>query len=585
MTSQAAKTKGWVIGIAWSIAILIRALLAWADRHSVGNDGIHYLDMGDAYWRGDWPMAINAVWSPFYSWLLGLALLVLQPSSYWEYAVVHLVNLLIYVGTLGCFEFFLRALLEYRQEVSHPDNGADGDLGLPEWALRILGYSWFLWSSVVLMGVPSVTTPDMCVAAVVYLAVGLLLRIRIGDRPQLNFLALGAVLGVGYLVKQVLFPLAIVFLAASVFAARGGGRAVRLTLVAFTVFLVIAGPFIVALSLAKGRLTFGDAGKITYITTLVNMPYRHWHGAPAGTGIPQHPPRQLLAVPPIYEYGSPVGGTYPPTYDSSYWYEGAVVKIDLKRQARVFLKNLSEYLKIFFESRVEIPVGLFILFYMSGRGWSIVRDLAQYWYLLIPALAALLMYALVYVEGRYIAPFIVLLNVGLYAGVRLPDSPEGRRLMTCVTIVIVAMTLFSLRPVIVAAASTTVNSVMSGEGATPNPKWEVADALRRMGVREGAKFASLEYPGRGKTPWARLARVQFVAELYDEEGCDLQCPNGQIYKHAFWYADDALKSRIIQTFRDSGAEFIVTDGVPRWAMADGWQRVGRTGTFLYSLRR
>jgi hypothetical protein len=27
-------------------------------------DGISYLDIGDAYWRGDWHMAINAFWSP-----------------------------------------------------------------------------------------------------------------------------------------------------------------------------------------------------------------------------------------------------------------------------------------------------------------------------------------------------------------------------------------------------------------------------------------------------------------------------------------------------------------------------------------
>ena len=67
--------------------------------HSMNADGISYLDMGDAYFRGDWQMAVNGVWSPLYAWILGAALYVIQPSLHWEFAVVHLVNFLIYQPT------------------------------------------------------------------------------------------------------------------------------------------------------------------------------------------------------------------------------------------------------------------------------------------------------------------------------------------------------------------------------------------------------------------------------------------------------------------------------------------------------
>jgi len=99
----------------WCGAIALGALDAWAMRNHMDSDGISYLDMGDAYWRGDWHMAVNAYWSPLYSWLLGLAMKVLKPSAYWEYAVVHLVIFVIYVAALASFEFLMRAFIDYRR--------------------------------------------------------------------------------------------------------------------------------------------------------------------------------------------------------------------------------------------------------------------------------------------------------------------------------------------------------------------------------------------------------------------------------------------------------------------------------------
>jgi hypothetical protein len=86
----------------------------------MGADGISYLDIGDAYWRGDWPTAINAMWSPFYSWLTGLTLLVFQPSPYWEFTVIQLLNFAIYLLSLAAFAFFLRELRRFVKRKSKP---------------------------------------------------------------------------------------------------------------------------------------------------------------------------------------------------------------------------------------------------------------------------------------------------------------------------------------------------------------------------------------------------------------------------------------------------------------------------------
>ena len=54
---------------------------AWGRRHnsadglgSLGPDGISYVDIGGASMRRDWYVAVNAMWTPLYSWLLGVTL-------------------------------------------------------------------------------------------------------------------------------------------------------------------------------------------------------------------------------------------------------------------------------------------------------------------------------------------------------------------------------------------------------------------------------------------------------------------------------------------------------------------------------
>src|SRR6266851_4941539 len=99
----------------WIVALTLGAAQAWVTRFTMNPDGVSYLDIGDAYWRSDWHNAINAYWSPLYSWVLGFFLKVLKPSAYWEYPVAHFVNFLIYVAMLASFEFFLATFIADRK--------------------------------------------------------------------------------------------------------------------------------------------------------------------------------------------------------------------------------------------------------------------------------------------------------------------------------------------------------------------------------------------------------------------------------------------------------------------------------------
>src|SRR5690242_3748378 len=62
----------------WLVVITLGALHASAGRHEIQPDGVSYLDVADKYLAGEWHAAINAYWSPLYSWLLGLALAVVR---------------------------------------------------------------------------------------------------------------------------------------------------------------------------------------------------------------------------------------------------------------------------------------------------------------------------------------------------------------------------------------------------------------------------------------------------------------------------------------------------------------------------
>src|SRR5690606_16359423 len=63
----------WLSRVFWLFGIVMAALHAWAaaQAYSMNADGIAYLDIGDAYMRGDWDVAVNPVWSPLYSWIIG----------------------------------------------------------------------------------------------------------------------------------------------------------------------------------------------------------------------------------------------------------------------------------------------------------------------------------------------------------------------------------------------------------------------------------------------------------------------------------------------------------------------------------
>src|SRR5262249_998042 len=134
------------------------------------------------------------------------------------FPLVHAVNLLLFLFALACFDFCWRTWLEDHLAYNASGDGS-GMLCLPPGALLAIVYGLFTWSAVGLIGVQLIS-PDLLVAALVYLAAGLTLQLRRSAPRPLTAALLGLVLGLGFLAKAVMLPLAGVSLLVAFLPAR-----------------------------------------------------------------------------------------------------------------------------------------------------------------------------------------------------------------------------------------------------------------------------------------------------------------------------------------------------------------------------
>ncbi|MGH9907198.1 MAG: hypothetical protein ACRD8U_16625, partial [Pyrinomonadaceae bacterium] len=345
--------------------------------------------------------------------------------------------------------------------------------------------------------------------------------------------------------------MAIVFLAVGMFSPGNLRRALPRIALAMAVFFLIAGPFVFAISRVKGRLTFGDSGRLNYLWAINRIPSPHWQGDPPGYGTPVHPSRKIFKAPPIYEFGYPIGGTYPIWYDPSYWYEGGVSKFDLRQQLRVFGGAAKSYYELFHQWGLQygLLVGLLTLYLMGHRGRSTFRDLRPQLSLIIPAIVGIGLYSMVNVQGRYVASFFVLLWLALFSGVRLHEIPGAHRLLKSTTIVLMSIMIFTSVASSSREAVLTARSFLTSEDGTTHEQWQVAEGLRAIGMSPGDNVGIIGRPSRAF--WAHLAGLRVIAELMERDA------------GSFWEGTPTLKHEIIQTFARTGAKVIVAEKPPR----------------------
>jgi len=487
-----------------------------------------------------------------FSWLIAMVLHIFHPSPFWETPLLHLVNFAGLLVALRCFEFFFVTFLEFLQRSGQPVT--EPLLSLPVWWL--LGYAIFFSTALQVLSLEP-TNPDTWVCVVSYLALGILLRIVLQPQKWVRYAIFGVVLGLGYLTKCFYFPLSLVFLFT---AWLGGGASVRnLARVALAAlfFALVAGPFVFALSRSKHRLTYGDVGGIAYAMFVDPIPQPvSWQGEDH-TGTPLHPVRQILTSPRVMEFAIPIAGTYPPTYDLSYWMEGVKAHFNVRGQVRILRQSFGTFFLIFL-TQIEFALGVLALLFYQPRWRGFVTSLASFWPIWLPATIACVAYSFVLVENRYVAPFLPFIWLSVFAAALSLPSRHVR-----LAVILATLSIMGIK-----VAKYFVSDLIA-IGHQENVDWQVSKSLRDWGLKPGDRVAVIA--ASAEAHWARLAGVKIVTEL----------PLGQ--EGIFWEGDSALQDRVFAAFASTGSRVVVVKGPPLGSIRNGWFRLGNTPYCAHTL--
>jgi hypothetical protein len=157
------------------------------------------------------------------------------------------------------------------------------------------------------------------------------------------------------------------------------------------------------------------------------------------------------------------------------------------------------------------------------------------------------------------------------ANLRLPHWPHAAQWLNRASIILMVFLLLNIGLFALEGARALALPMSPEEAAwqtVTSPSWVVAEGLRELDFLPGDKVAVIGYSF--DAAWARLARLQIVAELFPWDA------------RRFWEADSFVQSRVIQAFARSPAKAIVSEQSPN-ELPKGWVRVKDSSFALYFL--
>ena len=482
------------------MVIAIGALYAWHWRFYVNPDGVGYYDVADTFLSRGWFAAIHTHRDPVYPVLLAMANRLFHVTPYWESTAAHAVTFFMYCAAFVALEFLLAQL---------------GNAMLVP-----IAYALFLWGCNFATATgPSVLSPDLLAAAGVFAGSALVARIAGGRRGWTTYAALGATLGLGYLSKEAMLPIGVFLLLAA--AAAGGRRALPRIALAAVLFAGIACFYIVPLSMKLGRFSAGESSRYNLILWV------------ASAGRPLHARPVIFRDPLIVMYPPGVApGSYAVHDDLRYWLDGMRPRFDLRTQLRRMRHSIGDYSEML---RVPLHLALLVVFLaLLFSAENRLEPLRRYWFLTLPSIATMAMYATVLVLPRYVSPSITVLWLALFAGFGVETLRRAARLMAAAGVA-VFLAIFTNREVM------TEWQLLRQPALHEN--WLLAERLRQSGVRPGDHVAVVNPPYM--CYWARLAKVRIAAEVMEPQ--------------KFWAAGNATRGAAIEALQRAGIRAIVAD--------------------------
>ena len=524
----------------WGALVIAAGAQAWLGRYAANADGIGYLDRSDQLRAFGWPAPTNGSWCPLYPALLALARWLFGSGPALDYPLAHLVNFALCLIVFGCAEWL-------RGELVRGDDRAD-------FASSMLCIAAAGWAAIRLVGT-QILSPDMGVLAAVIGAAAATLRWHRTGSP-LAAATLGAVLGVGYLMKAVMFPVALVFLVVATVAAPSRALRWRGASLAVVLFALIAAPQLVAVSRLHGRPTFGLTGTLNQAWHIggVPGPLSEDHARPMSispdSGISVVADTSAAPTPTLFIVDGRTPGTFPVWSDVSRWYPDSLT---FHRSMQRQLYKTSRGVRLEIVLLLKFALVTLAAWLLTGRPTWFGRGTVSGWTLLVLGFAPLGMYALVNVEFRLIAPFELLVLLGLS---RLLVRPEPLALLAAVALVAV-----------VSALANDVRS-LPAERAT-RAQWQQIAAVLGDAHERPPRVVSLGDVWVAPM-YARLARGRIVAIMDSTDAS------------RWWRAPRAERARV-ESQLDSIPDAFVVARAPAPTLPAGWSPV--PGSQGYMIRR
>jgi hypothetical protein len=218
-----------LIALPFVVQIILLAKATWLFREQINPDAISYLRIAGYYLHGQTDLMVSGVWGPLLSWLIAPLLLVFDDGLLAAHVAVAISAIVFLFGTYS----LLRAM-------KLPDSAVMAGT----WITVFLSVYWST----------TVISPDLLMGGIFCWGISRLLSGKYD-------LGTGLILGVAYLAKHVALPLS--GMAVIAFAIINRPRLGAIAIVGVG-FLLIAGPWIAALSYKYGRPTFSTIGPIQH---------------------------------------------------------------------------------------------------------------------------------------------------------------------------------------------------------------------------------------------------------------------------------------------------------------------------------
>jgi len=263
-----------------------------------------------------------------------------------------------------------------------------------------------------------------------------------------------------------------------------------------------------------------------------------------------HSPRILMQKPFTLEFASPVSGTYPLWYDPSYWYAGVKPRFDIHQQLVALMESFEFLGREALESSPLIA-GALVFLGLMVIGPRVAKPVRRGLWQLIWPVAACGMYALVHVETRFLAAFLVLFCLGIY-GVLTPVSELRTKASVLATV-----SCMLLIPCVLQLGLATARGVRDMIRPRPAGPEKIAAVLHDAGVGYGDRLALVGHDIRPY--YARLIGARVVAEIPNPDD--------------FWHLDEdqwkASKARL----ETLGVKALVAKERPHDSVGIGWRDV------------